>query len=326
VLALVALHTTNAAAAEPVKPALAWRAERPCIEQLPLTQAVESRLGRRTFVPLTQAEIVVNGRVIRRPDGWEAHLELSDRAGTPLGTRVISSPAKSCRALDESLALVLALMVDLPRDELERRRQAAAPASEEKPAAPTWRSTPIALPAPARNARRWRVEPRVEAAAALGAVPGLALGLSAGALIEPPAFGALDVDAAAWLPTSAGEGDRGSRFQMLTATTLLCPLRVGAPTLALHVCAGQRVGALAVRGFGFDENRSEMRLLYDIGVRARAAVRVLDELRLTGAVGAEAPLLRDRFFFTRPDGSRTELFRQSSVVATVQLGVAVSLR
>src|SRR6188474_2012752 len=78
-----------------------------CIDAPTLTRSVETRLARRAFA--TTAPLRLRVALDRHGSNWIAELYLSDSAG-PLGERSLSTGAAHCSALDDSLALVVALL------------------------------------------------------------------------------------------------------------------------------------------------------------------------------------------------------------------------
>lgn len=90
---------------------LTFKSESGCIGAADLAEAIEKRLGRATFG--AKPDVRIEGWV--RGDGpkrWRARLTLVDADGTVKGSREVSADGASCRAIDESLTLVAAVMID----------------------------------------------------------------------------------------------------------------------------------------------------------------------------------------------------------------------
>jgi hypothetical protein len=298
-----------------------------CIDRAGLERAVAQRLARDPFIE-TGSDVVVRGKVLPLPDqsGWSAELELSTTSGGRIGTRTIRTEAAHCSALDESLPLVLALMLDVPEDEVRRAEQSQAPAAAAKPSPAPPPTTPIALPRTAHAPREpWRFRAAALASGALGLLPGAGLGVGLTLGVEPPTFWLTELDATFWLPRDADDNGEGARYRLLSFSLYLCPIAFESAPLRTDLCVGQRVGRLDADGFGFDRNRERARLIYDVGARARAWLTLAGPVGVLFGVGAEVPLARDRFFFTGADGREHELFRASPVIGTADLGVGVSL-
>lgn len=81
-----------------------------CIATHELARRVEARLGRRSFVSASQAELSFEGRIERdaRHDAWLATVVVSDRQGRMLGRRELRARGAECAAIDSSLAYVFA--------------------------------------------------------------------------------------------------------------------------------------------------------------------------------------------------------------------------
>ena len=176
----------RAATADPVHAALEWHrlpGGQSCSDAATLERAVESRLGRKIFVARNAADVVVIARIgpARRGTGWVIDLELRTASGQVIGTRELTTGDPSCSALDPSVALVVALMGDIPKSDVP----APAPAPAPKRAVPRpERPTPIRLPV--EPARAWRVQVEVAATGAIGVLPGAIAGVSLGWGLEPP--------------------------------------------------------------------------------------------------------------------------------------------
>lgn len=321
---LLATAAAQADPAPPVRARLDWKRQPGaghCLDAAALRKAVESRLGRRVFVP-AQADVVVRGRLepARDGEGWTAQLALEGAAGQPMGKRTLSTRADDCSALDASLALIVALMIDIPREELPPPPRTTAPPP------PTPQTTPIRVPRETPAPRRpWGFEADARATGAVGLMPGVGLGLGVAVGVHPPGFWFTELDGELWLPRRAysPSGRSGSRFSLSTVDLYLCPLEPGSSRVRFRACLGQRVGRLVAEGFGFDQDDRKARLIYDPGMRIRMTARLFGPLLLGAGVGVEVPLSRDHFVASRADGTTLELYRMSPVVGTAQLLLGV---
>jgi len=326
-LVLLAGAVAKAEPAPPVRAALDWRRQpgaEHCMAPAALAKAVESRLGRRVFVPTKQADVVVHARLepAAGGEGWTADLALESAAGQPMGKRTLSVRAADCSALDASLALIVALMIDIPREELP------APPPKSAPPPPAPRTTPIQLPRGTPAPRRpWGFEADARGVAALGLMPGAALGLAVGVEVQPPGFWLIELDGELWMTRRAdsSSGGSGSRFSLASVGLYLCPLQLGSARVRFRGCVGQRVGRLVAEGFGFDEDHREPRVVYNPGMKARLTARLVGPLLLGAGVGLEVPLSRDHFVATRANGSTQELYRMAPLVGTAEVLVGVGL-
>lgn len=317
------------AAPPPVHAGLDWRREpgaEHCMDAAELTKAVESRLGRRVFVPRSQADVVVRGRLeaAKGGEGWTAKLALESAAGQPMGTRTLSTRAEDCSALDASLALIVALMIDIPREQLPPPPVTSAP----KPAPVPPPTTPIRLPRGTPAPREpWGFEADARGVAALGLMPGVALGVGLGVGVQPPGFWYTELDGELWMTrrVESASGRSGSQFSLQSVSLYLCPLELQSPRFRFQACVGQRVGRLVADGFGFDQNRHEPRVVYNPGVRLRLTAGLVGPLELGAGLGLEVPLARDYFTAARANGTSEELYRMAPVIGTAELVLGVRL-
>src|SRR5688572_24899885 len=83
-----------------------------CIDAQMLATAVEERLGRVVFAEQATPAVIIEAHVARATAGWHVAIAVRSADGKPLGARELDEPAADCRALDEALSLVIALIVD----------------------------------------------------------------------------------------------------------------------------------------------------------------------------------------------------------------------
>jgi hypothetical protein len=325
--AFLAATAARAAAPLPVTAALEWHRSsgaESCLDADALASGVEARLRRSVFAPRERADVIVGVRLGRRPDGaWLGQIELRAAKGQLVGTRELITTAEHCSALDESLTLAIALMVDISADELPEPPQAQEPPPRAPVVVP--RRAPIELPRETHAPRKpWRFGAAVLGAAAVGLLPGVAPGVRAAIGAEPPAFWVTELYASGWPAQRDTVGDgEGASLALWTVGLYLCPIKTGTDTV-LGLCVGQEVGQQAVSGFGFDRNDRRTRLAYDVGLRARVSQRVVGSLQLLAGLQALLPLSRDRFVADEGDGVRREVFRRPVVAGAGELGIGLN--
>jgi hypothetical protein len=238
--------------------------------------------------------------------------------GEPLGRRELETHAEHCSALDESLALVLALMVDIPPERLPAR---PAPTPAPVPPRP---ATRIAVPKATHAPREpWRVEATLLGTLGIGLLPEPALGARLGIGVEPPAFWLTELEATYWLTEQREQAGVGTELGVMTLGLFVCPLAFDSGRVGLRACAGQAIGRIRAAGFGFDRDREHVRVFYDLGARLRGVLRLAGPLALRVGVGLAVPLSRDRFVYAERDGTHPELFQVSPVVGTGELGLGL---
>jgi hypothetical protein len=278
-----------------------------CISRQELERAVEQRLQRPVFATRERADVVVRAHIERRARGYHATLRMTTRDGHQLGSRELDTRAAHCSALDDSLALIVALMVDIPRDEVSKRGDA----------------TPIEVPRRTHAPRRpWRMEATASGVIALGLLPEIGLGARLTAAVEPPAFWLTRLSLSGFLPAEGMAEGAGGRFSILMVGLYTCPVFVDDRPIGGKACFGQELGRYDVAGFGFADNRDTMRAYYAPAVQGELDFALLGGWFFRLGAGAQMPLVRDRFFGRRAD-DKTEIFRPWALVVTGEAGLAL---
>lgn len=304
-IALVALllGASHAVAAPVRRVELRWsQSDAACIGSDALAATVERTLGRPVFhseatpAATLSGEIAPSGR-----DRYEAKITLRGRDGAVISERVLSTEG-DCQRLDESVAVVVALMVD-------GLEEAPAPLVVPK-------ETPRPLPPP---------RPPF----------GLALGLGGGASasllpkiaamfvlrgeIAPPDFVPVAVTMRVHAPSSATVDGIGGSFTAFTGEAAICPgfgssLRAG-------VCGGAGAGVLSGSPMGgLVDTQGFVRPLFFASVLPYASVRIAGRLWLRAEAGVTMPLSRERWGFVDA-GTYTEVHRAGVVVPMGALSV-----
>jgi hypothetical protein len=291
---------------------------RGCIDRDALAAAVETRLGRNVFVPSADADLRARVTASIAGRGFVLVLILQNRSGARIGVRRLTTRARHCSALDDSLALVLALAVDLRRDDprLELQpTQSSAPA--EPPAAI---ATPLSIPDDTLPRRLPVVfEPQLGAALAFGLLPGARFGADLSLGIEWPHFWPLELGFTLWQSARLGT-EQGLGFSALGYRLAVCPLEASFAPARLRFCAehdGERIDA---HGFGFDRNQPARGLVPLLGARARASLDLEPAfLSLSGAL--LVPLLERRYFYAQ--GADVTLYDTPSLLGMLSLSIGV---
>jgi hypothetical protein len=360
-VALALLLTTGGASAEEParkRSSLGWsrlEGAESCIGTRDLAILVERLLGRAVFVSAAEGELSLDGRIKPgvAPERWTAVISLSDASGAVLGTRELSSRARSCRALDEPLSLAIALMIDPSGGLASAPAPASASASAPAPAsAPASASAPAPLPrvvvqremvlvpidkpAPPPEPSEddgWRGDGYAGPVLGFGLLPGVAAGGMVGALLDPPFFapieGSITVFQSREVTVTRGAS---ASFFLFQGSVLVCPLwysgrRRPLDPLApagIAACAGAQIGLLDVEGSAFDRSQRDVRPLVNIAARARATYRFLGPLIGGVGVTVAVPLVRERFVYREPDGTVKPIFEVSPVVAVPDLSFGVT--
>lgn len=330
-----------AAAPPPRTSSLGWvrlPGAEPCIATRDLALAVEQRLGRAVFVSPAQADVFIEGRIEPGPTGlslgwpgFRAHLTLSDAHGTVLGTRDLDSPSGGCRALDEQLALVIALLID--PDAALAPRTPAAPVAPSPPAVVVER---VFVPVPAASAKvrePWRESLSLGPAVAAGLLPRAGIALSLRGEIIPPSFIPIELGGAVWLDAhadaggaGAGQPSKGATLSLAYGLLGLCPLVWAAGGTRVRGCAAMEVGAVRAVGHGFTSSNGagQEQPVVQASLEGRLTRRLVGPLEVGLGLGLIVPFTRARFFYVDAAKNEQELFRMAPVAGVVDAALGVA--
>lgn len=316
---------------EPVLAELDWRTPSGsnCISADELEAAVEARLGRTLFAAKGQADVHVTGFITEADGKRLVRMTLTSAQGEPMGERELESESRDCSALDDSLALVLAVMLDIPKT----RIPAPPPPSVAEPAAPASAPPAPAKPAPLSKLHvpkdtpprrpRWRFEVGLGALGVYGLLPEMTFGVRGHVAVEPPEFWKVGVDVAAYssVDETIGHDDAGASFSPKELGVFACPLDLPLSALNVEGCVVQHIGRLRVEGFGFDSNQKQERPYVNLGVAFAAGLQITGPLSVRAGIDAQTPLLRETFRYGSQAGEEPSLFRMAPLLLAGQIGV-----
>jgi hypothetical protein len=348
-LALVLLFAgARAGGAEPARPAHAQSrlvyvrepGAEGCIEPEALARAVDVRLSRRVFTLEAGAALTTRVRARREAGRFIVDTALLDAAGSELGTRRLETAARHCSALDDSLALVLSLALDVRTSAPAGPAPpsvAAAPPSAPEAASPAALSppltvstpeiqqpapTPLVIPATTHAAREpWRFAGSLGAVLGAGLMPSLGLGVRGKLELLAPSFWPLGLAFAAWSEQRVGAA-RGAEFGVYSVELTLCPLSRATGAWRLQACAEQLLGRVDAAGFGFDEQAPQDRWLVALGGAAGARYE-LGALFIAVEGSLLAPLVQRRYFYRA--GERVTLYDSPPLLGLLGVSIGVSL-
>jgi hypothetical protein len=255
------------------------------------------------------------------------------RDGTEIGARELDSARPDCHALDETVALVIALMIDPDANEVSPRPPAPAP----DPPPPEREIVhervivhEVERPPPPAPPSRLLVDAYAAGTLAFGRVPGTDPGLALAVQIGPRH---LPVELAlGTIPSGTlRSGDVSASYWLLEAGLTICPAvplradsRSTAPgSVELGGCAGARIGNVRVRGDGFAPNAEVDRPLLDAAVGPRALVVLAPPVFAIAGVTAVVPFVRQRTTYTASDGSTQLLYERAALGMEAAIGVGV---
>jgi hypothetical protein len=329
-LALAIVVTSSAARADQTTSALNWvrlPGTEGCLSASDLAARVEKRLGRSVFVPPGAADVAIEGRVELRPNkkGFRMVVRGVRRDGTEIGARELDSARPDCHALDDTVALVVALMIDPEADAPKPPPPAPDPPPPEREIVHERVIVhEVERPLPPAPPSRLLVDAYAAGTLAFGRVPGTAPGLALAVRIGPRNF---PVEAAlGTIPSgSLRSGDVSASYWLLEAGLAICPavpLGEGG-RIELGGCAGARIGNVRMRGDGFASNAEVDRPLVDASLGPRALVVLAPPVFAIAGVTAVVPFVRQRTTYTASDGSQLLLYERAAVGAEAVIGVGV---
>ena len=245
IAALVVPQTAEAHDVSGRTSSLAWvRAEgaETCIGGKMLAEGVETILGRSVFVSASAGDVAVEGQIARTPgaDTWRATIRVSDDHGAVLGKRELDSTGADCRSIDESLAFVIAVMIDPDAATRAVQHVSSPPLAPSPTPAPGPAPAPSPTPAPdsTRGPDRWEIVPAVGWTGALGPLPTVAWGPTARLRVGRPilsfeAFGAFFLPQTESIPAGASVA-----FTAGLVGASACSTFAHAGTVGFLACAG----------------------------------------------------------------------------------------
>jgi hypothetical protein len=284
-----------------------------CIDAPALSAAVDARLGRSVFATTSEQAISIEGHVRPIENGW--HVAFSVRApdGSLLGQRELEQATSDCRALDNALVLVVALIVD-PDAAMS---EPPAPPPPVKPVPPPEPEPVTPPPPPPAPATPWRLGASLSLLGAELLLPGASIGGALGVRIDPPTLPAFVLRGTLWREDEKVDGARGGRFRLITAGVAMCP-----SVWRLLVCGGAELGRMAGEGFGFDRSQRSAAIVAYATVEPQLRVDLTSRLAVTAAIGLWIPLVRPRFVFDQA-GTPVLVYQPSVAAGVGQAGLTV---
>jgi len=306
----------TAAASAPGGVSLQWvrlAGTEDCLSGDMLARKVEAKLGREIFPAPGKATMLVEGHVERVSDGYRAQLRMSASDGQALGTRDLSSPQDNCAELSETIAVVLAVMIDP-----DGATRSLPPPPEPKPEA-----KPEAVP----KALEPETPQRLMAFARLGVglLPDPAPGFGVAYEVAFKRWGGLRVEGVAYLEQEEqlqGPSDLRARLRIAHAGVAYCPFWQESTHMRLAGCLGAELGAAYSRGvnFGPGNNESTIAPWGSGSASARLAVQLVSALELQLGGSFVVPVARG-YQGVDAEGDGQQLFEPAPVAGTFDLGL-----
>jgi hypothetical protein len=300
-----------------------------CVSKAELEQAVQAQLGRVVFVEAEATPtVIVRVRLEESAPGrFRAVIASGPASGAPdaaSDARELEASA-DCRALDEQLALVVALLVDA-----EPAPPPPAPEPPPPPPPPEPPPPPVQDTSPVSSAPNWESAPAGpwhlavdgSGVVAFGLVPHVGAGASVGVLVTPPGWPGFRVRATGYLPARA----RAAPGSWLGVTLVaagggVCPELGAAGRFSLRICLGVEATYLRVQSHGLDGGTTSERFGAQGSAALLGALSLGAGFRVGLELGTSFPFRTARFTVDR-DGRRDELYRTPFAPALVALGIS----
>ncbi len=315
-LVLAILTAFPPVAATPVRHiVMEWSRNDPtCIGADDLSSMVERTLGRAVFHSDAPPFAKVTGAVGRvGPDLFEARIALFAVDGRILGKRTLTTLG-DCGRLDESVAVVVTLMID-GVEEVPTRLD--IPAAPPRPVAPRALGAALEVPAP-RASAPLAITLGLGAGLSSSLLPGVVASFGVRGEVALAGFVPIALTLRVHEPSSALVAGLGGRFSAWTGELAACPAW-SSGRLRLGGCAGLGSGAIEGDYVNLIDGDSHARPLLLATLLPFAAVRLAGPLWIRGEAGAWFPLLRERWGYLDALGVFETVFRPAPVVPTATL-------
>jgi hypothetical protein len=278
-----------------------------CLAAAVLEDTVERTLGRPVFhTPAAAFARIVGSVVAIPPQAFEARIVLQQEDGAVLAERTLVTSGE-CGRLDESIAVVITLMIDGLE---ERPTVLAVPVEPPRP-------TPATLPGPLPLS----LSLALLGGASSSLVPGVSASVGLRGEVQVGGFVPVALTLRTELPTTALVDGSGARFSAFTGELAACPawsrrwLRLGA-------CGGVGMGVLTASAEGLREH-SPSQPIPLLSVLPFVGLRVGGPIWIRAEVGAWFPLLRERWGFFDTSDTYVTVHRAGAAVPTAALGLEV---
>lgn len=306
-----------------------------CITSRELGKRVESSLGRPALVSASQGDLAIEARVEPGKSGtWKVTIVTTPHDGGAIGTRELKIKGEACSAIDEPVALALAITIDPDA--------ALAPKSvdvEKPPVAtpPPVLAVAIASPSPPKVIVRdervlvpvpskvpdvdgdLRIAPQV----AVGLLPHAALGLELGASLKTAFAWPIELSGGILTDSQTNGRDGGAVFSLGYGALAVCPTTRQSASDAwwISACVGTQVGVMRGRGFGFDEPRDSSATWVAAVGDVRLSARLTGPLFAQIGAGLLAAIVRPRFTYLAADGKPVDVFQEGSIAGRFQISL-----
>lgn len=273
-----------------------------CPSREEMLAAIGDVLG-HPFVSRGTCETTASGSIRPEPgSGWRVEIHFADQNGQSLGDRSLEIQARACSALKDSLAFVIALMLDT-------NRRPGKPLRLSKVMGESGSGTTV----------------YVGAAASSGLLPSWSAGATLG-LARPVVGIPLRLETTFWFPDSASSPGPGGQFWAWEGGLGLCPSIASTRHVGVSGCL-EVVGAV-IRGVGIGLYPSETATRPFGAGEASLHVRtpLSSQVAAVLGVGVALPWVRPRFVYEDATGTAIAVHRPHLLIPLASVGVELGSR
>lgn len=285
--------------AEGVRAELTLASPEGCFDHAQLRAEVESLLGRAPFVA-EQGDLRVHIAITSEGDVFTSRIQVAMPYGEVLGERVVETRAGSCEGVLSALSLVVAMLVDVPRHDVEARAQSHRDALA------------FHVSAGAGITRGW-VPGEVNALVDLrGGVSSGPFAFELLALLIPEGVASLDyARARLWSGVVGGA---------------LCGFPLIVDSLRLGVCGELTGGWIAAAGEGLEEVQSALVPQGTLGLGLRARWAFAPPLAVRLELGVRSTFAQHRFRLALDASDYETVFEPASFMPYIALSLDLEAR
>jgi hypothetical protein len=257
-----------------------------------LSRAVEAKLRREVFPAPRNASVLIEGHVERVAGGYRAALQMRSSDGRLLGSRELSSQAGDCDELSETIAVVLAVMID--PDAASQAKASGPPEPAEPPQPDARRVVGFARVA---LGLLYTKAPTLSEGPLWGVGLGYERGLGrwGGLRIEAAGFRSDLANDVRFYPGATPTNE--ARVVLAYAGLGYCPLWLTTGRLRSAACASGELGGIRVRDLNA-EHRNDgpgPALWLTASVQARFALRLVGRLEVHLGAGGSLVIVQQPF-------------------------------
>lgn len=323
--------TARAEEADLLRASLDWHAaSNECLDPQSFQSEVDRHLGRAVFADPEHADVGLRVTIEPPLEKLHARVEMTID-GEVVGARDLEAPRGDCDALRQTAILVVAMLLDVPREDIDKQRAAiAASKAEKKPAAakaePPKTAPRAPQPAP-RRAELWRVDVDAVFGVAAGVASAPALGGGVAATLTPPARWTLRLGIQGWTGATIARGSGDATFD---ASSLALgvgprPITLGSVSRIRAWLAGE-AGLLRGAATGYAVSDSSSRGYAAVALGVRPELDLGSALFLCLEAQARVLLVRPTFTYQAADGTVSTLHQAGPLGGDAELGLGWKIK